>query len=269
MSNKELKNITDRYSRQLILPNFGIKAQQALHCAKVLVVGCGGLGSPVIQYLAAAGIGQMTLYDPDKIELSNLHRQTLHRQEDIGRSKALRGAEFIHSINPDIIVEAKEEWITIHNIRNIIAKHQLVIDCTDGLSNKFLLNDACVMEERPLVHGSVTMMEGRLLTIIPGSACLRCLFESILPEGSIPICQEVGVLGPVCGVIGSLMAIEAIKLLSGAWEASTNNYIVASFDHVPMINAFRVDKNEDCPACKSEKTTTLMECNYIQPSCEI
>lgn len=258
------KDLIERYHRQLLLPNFDISAQETLRAAKVLIMGCGGLGVPVIQYLAAAGIGHFSFYDPDLIELSNLHRQPIYRECDIGKSKAQRAAEFILELDKTINVSAKEEWVSIHNVQKIVAGHDIIIDCMDGIANKFLVNDACVLEKRALIHGSAIMMEGRLFTIIPTSACLRCFFNAIPEPQHIPNCSEVGILGPVVGTIGTLMALEAIKIITKLGGSNTNNYLIAKFLQAPTITHYTIEKNPACLACGDTSMQCLVENNYVR-----
>ena len=167
----------ERHSRQLLLPEVGEAGQRALAGARALVVGCGGLGAPVVQYLAAAGVGHLSLYDDDVVERSNLNRQLLHREVDIGRWKAERASEWVQALDPALVVQAHVERVTTQSARTLVAAHDIVLDCTDGLPNKYLLNDACVREDTPLIHGAATAFDGQLL-VVPGATgpCLRCLW---------------------------------------------------------------------------------------------
>jgi adenylyltransferase/sulfurtransferase len=256
----------DRYHRQLLLPDFGAAGQDALERARVLVVGCGGLGTPVVQYLAAAGVGALTLVDDDVVEESNLNRQVLHRQADVGRSKAERAAEWVHALDDELTVRALDERVTTHNARELAQEHDLVVDCTDGLPVKYLLNDACVRERVPLVHGAVTAFAGQVLVVPAGGApCLRCLFPEIPPPEDVPTCQTAGILGAATGVIGSMMASEALKLLASAptlsgrfcaWDGLANTTRVLG-----------VPKDARCAACGESPTIDARDPAAYEPAC--
>jgi len=244
-----------RFNRQLRLPEIGPAGQALLSGSRVAVVGCGGLGAPVIQYLAAMGVGHLTLFDDDTVELSNLNRQVLHRHEDIGRPKAERAAEWVRALDPELSVEARRERVSVHNARDIAADHHLVMDCSDGLPVKYLLNDAAVLEDTPLVHGAVTGLAGQVLVVRRGGRpCLRCLFEEVPPPETVPSCQQVGVLGAACGIVGSLMALQAAKLLAG-FGRDFGPDLEGRFLSVDLFGVrlqdFRFTAREDCPVCGS------------------
>jgi molybdopterin/thiamine biosynthesis adenylyltransferase/molybdopterin synthase catalytic subunit/rhodanese-related sulfurtransferase len=201
------------YSRQMALKEVGAAGQARLRASRVLVVGCGGLGVPVISYLAGAGIGRLGLIDSDHLEPSNLHRQTMYALVDVGKPKAQLAAERVRALNPDVDVRAYTTRLDALNALDLIAQHDLVIDCTDNFSTKFLLNDYCVQLGKPVVFASVYQYEGQLQIVQPGSACLRCVWPEATRDGIVGNCSEAGVLGPVPGIFGGLQAFEAMKLL--------------------------------------------------------
>jgi molybdopterin/thiamine biosynthesis adenylyltransferase/molybdopterin synthase catalytic subunit/rhodanese-related sulfurtransferase len=201
------------YSRQIALKEVGAAGQAKLRASRVLVIGCGGLGVPVISYLAGAGIGRLGLVDNDHLEPSNLHRQTMYALADVGKLKAELAAERVRALNPDVDVRAYPISLNALNAPDLIAQHHLVIDCTDNFSTKFLLNDYCVQLGKPVVFSSVYQYEGQLQIVLPGSACLRCVWPEATRDGIVGNCSEAGVLGPVPGIFGGLQAFEAMKLL--------------------------------------------------------
>ena len=258
----------ERHSRQLLLPELGEAGQRALQRARALVVGCGGLGAPVIQYLAGAGVGSLTLYDDDVVERSNLNRQLLHREADVGRRKAERAREWVQALDGALEVQAHVERVTTQNVRALVAAHDIVLDCTDGLPNKYLLNDACVREDTPLIHGAVTAFDGQLL-VVPGASgpCLRCLFEEIPPPGVVPSCGQAGVLGAVCGIVGSMMANEAIKLLSAAPALRPASRFFVMDARLPSLRALRIERRADCPTCGDEPEYDARDDDDYRLSC--
>lgn len=245
-----------RQARQIALPEVGPQGQAALGRARVLVVGCGGLGAPVIHYLAAAGVaaehgvGHLTLVDDDAVEPSNLNRQVLFGEADVGRKKAEVAAERVRALDGAIDVEARVERLTGMAARRAAAAHDLVLDCTDGLPTKFLLNDACVLEDRPLVHGAATAWSGQVL-VVPGrrGPCLRCLFEEPPPRGTVPTCRTAGILGAVTGVIGAMMAAEAVKLLVGKGERALVGRFWAVDVLAPLVRELAFARRAACAAC--------------------
>jgi adenylyltransferase/sulfurtransferase len=197
----------------MALKEVGAAGQAKLRASRVLVVGCGGLGVPVISYLAGAGIGRLGLVDSDRLEPSNLHRQTMYALADVGKLKAELATDRVRALNPDVDVRAYTARLDALNARDLIAQHDLVIDCTDNFSTKFLLNDSCVQLGKPVVFASVYQYEGQLQIVQPGSACLRCVWPEATRDGIVGNCSEAGVLGPVPGIFGGLQAFEAMKLL--------------------------------------------------------
>lgn len=207
-----------RYSRHVLLPEIGQAGQTKLKAAKVIVIGAGGLGSPAALYLAAAGVGTLGIADFDRVETSNLHRQLLHHDENVGQLKTESAANRLRQTNPHITVVPHPEGITVANAARIFAAYDVIVDGTDNFGSRYLNNDAALQAGRPLVFGSVYRFEGQVAVFAPqaGGPCYRCLFPEPPPTGSVPGCGEVGVLGALCGVIGSWQALEAIKLITGA-----------------------------------------------------
>ena len=214
MSLSELE--LERYSRQLVMPEWSGAAQERLGAANAIVVGAGALGSPVALYLAAAGVGRIGVVDPDPVELSNLHRQPLHFTPDLGIPKAQNAAVKLRALNPEIQVEPYPARLDALNGEAIVAGADVVLDCTDSFESRYAVNDACCAAGVPLVSGAVLGMTGTVLSVVPGeSACYRCAFPVEPPAGSVPSCREAGVLGAMAGVVGSIQALEALKLLAG------------------------------------------------------
>lgn len=238
----------ERHSRQLRLPWLGASGQVRLAQAKVLVVGCGGLGTPVIEQLAAAGVGHLHLVDDDHVERSNLNRQLLHRNQDIGRPKVERAAEWVRQLDPALRVETEHLRLGPQNARERVQPFDLVMDCTDGLPSKFLLNDACVLENKVLVHGAASGLQGQVLWM-PGAAgpCLRCLFPELPEEGSVPNCQTAGVLASTCAWVGSCMALEAIFYLAGQKRESGRFLSVDA--QLFSTRTLHITKRTDCEVC--------------------
>ncbi|HEW81791.1 MAG TPA: adenylyltransferase, partial [Nitrospirae bacterium] len=198
-----------RYSRHIILPEVGGKGQKKISNAKVLMIGAGGLGCPVGYYLAAAGVGTIGIVDNDEVELSNLQRQIAHSMNTLGVNKADSAKKTFEALNTDVNVIAIKERINSENILDLMKDYDIVVDGTDNFPTRYLINDACVMLNKPLVSGAILRFEGQVTTIIPGQGhCYRCLFEEPPPAGLVPSCQEAGVLGVLPGVIGALQATE-------------------------------------------------------------
>jgi len=239
----------ERYSRNIILPEIGGKGQEKLLQSKVLVIGSGGLGSPVIFYLAAAGVGNIGIVDSEKVEISNLQRQIIHITSDIGKEKALSAKEKVEKLNPDVKVISYNLRLTSQNIMDIIKDYDIVVDCSDNFPTRYLVNDACVLSNKPFSHGAIIRFDGQLTTIIPKlSACYRCVFEEPPPAGAVPTCQEAGVLGVTCGIIGSLQANEVLKYLLGVGNLLTNKLLI--FLGLEMeVRIVNIKKNKNCAIC--------------------
>lgn len=231
----------ERYARQLALEDFGHRGQQRLRSGSVLVIGAGALGSPAIMYLAAAGVGRIGIADGDRLDLSNMQRQVIHATASVGRLKAESAAERALAINPNIRVEAIPRFLTPGNMEQEISGHDFVIDATDSLEAKFFINDACVRLGVPCCYGGVMRYAGQLMTMLPGSPCLRCLF----PEMPEPDTAPRGPLGVVPGVIGALQAAEAMKYLARLGEPLAGRLL--TFDALTMqFHTLRVPRRQGC-----------------------
>jgi len=239
----------DRYARHLEMPGFGGQAQEKLRAGRVLVVGCGGLGSPALYYLAAAGVGRLGLVDSDVVDLSNLQRQILHATPDIGRSKIDSAVGRLRALNPHVQLEPHSCRLTEDNIRDLFAPYDLILDATDNFATKYLISDTCVAMQKPFVHAGISGFCGQLMTVLPGkSACLRCLFPEppTLAKAEEP--PPTGPLGAIPGVIGSLQATEAIKFLTGLGSLLTDTLL--TFDGLEAeFRPIQATRNDACPAC--------------------
>jgi len=248
----------ERYSRQIILPQVGGKGQEKLLAAKVLIIGAGGLGSPIALYLAGAGVGRLGLVDSDQVELNNLHRQILYTSADIGKPKAEIGLQRLRALNPDTEVIPYRLRLTSENIMEIIKDYDIIVDGSDNFPTRYLVNDACVLAKKILVHGAFFRYEGQAMVIKPGEGpCYRCLFSEPPPPGSVPSCQEAGVLGALAGVIGLIQATEALKLILGIGEPLVGKLII--FNALEMsFRTVRVPRDPNCPICGEHPTVTRL-----------
>lgn len=232
-------DITQRYRGHLSLCEIDLPGQQRIMQGRVLIVGAGGLGSPVALYLAAAGVGHIALLDPDTVSLSNLQRQIIHGTPDLGRPKAVSAAESMTHINPLVTIEPIIDRLTPDNARDIIGRYDLVIDCTDNLDTRLLINDTCVELEKSYVFGAVRRFEGQVFTHTPGTASYRDIFGSEGSEGGDIPCAIDGVMNTVVGITGCLQATEAIKWLAGTGDLLTDR--ILTFDAITMtFNTFRL-----------------------------
>lgn len=249
----------ERYSRQIILKEVGGKGQEKLLESRVLIVGAGGLGSPVSMYLAAAGVGTIGLIDGDKVDLTNLQRQIVHTTGDIGTPKVQSAAEKLTAINPAVKVETHQQSALADNILDIISNYDFVIDGTDNFPAKFLINDACHFAKVPFSHAGILRFDGQLFTVIPSqTACYRCIFGGPPPASAVPSCSQAGVLGGVAGVIGCLQATEALKYLLGVGELLTNRMMV--FDALDMrFREVKFKQNPTCPLCGENPSITELK----------
>lgn len=244
-----------RYSRHILLRQVGGKGQRKLLDSSAVIVGAGGLGSPTALYLAAAGVGKLGIIDFDNVDLSNLQRQLLHHNHDVGRPKAVSAAETIADINPDVEVIKHTVPLTSQNALEILGDYDVVIDGTDNFPTRYLINDACVMLKKPNMHGSIFLFEGQATTFLPGKGCYRCIFPSPPPPGSVPSCQEAGVLGVLPGIIGLIQATEAIKLLLGIGRSLAGYLII--YDALDMeFMKVKLHRNTNCPVCGDKPTIT-------------
>ncbi|HEV8613383.1 MAG TPA: molybdopterin-synthase adenylyltransferase MoeB [Gemmatimonadales bacterium] len=250
---------TLRYSRHLILPEVGVAGQTRLKHSRVLLVGAGGLGSPLALYLAAAGVGQLGLVDFDAVDLTNLQRQILHGTRDVGRSKLASARDRIADLNPHVRLETYETRLSAANALELLTGYDLVVDGTDNFATRYLVNDACVLLGIPNVYGSIFRFEGQASVLAtPAGPCYRCLFRSPPPAGLVPSCAEGGVLGVLPGLIGMIQATEALKLLLGAGEPLVGRLLLV--DALTMeFRTVRIRKDPACPACGTREITTLRD----------
>jgi len=239
----------DRYSRQLVLPEWSEAAQLRLREASVLVVGAGALGAPVAAYLAGAGVGRLGVLDADDVEVSNLHRQFLHFTPDVGIPKAQSAAAKLRFLNPGVLVEPYQVRLEADNAALLVEGQDLVVDCSDSFATRYAVNAACCAARVPLVEGGVVGRSGLVMAIRPGeSACYRCAFPEPPPPGSAPSCAQAGVLGPAAGVIGSLQALQALTLLGGLDGALTDAFLQVDLRESSFLRV-AVRRRPDCPDC--------------------
>ena len=257
------KQQLERYARHFVLPEIGVAGQRRLLEAKVLVIGAGALGSPALLYLAAAGVGALGIADFDRVELSNLQRQIIHRTGGVGQTKVRSAQRAIQELNPDVAVIPHPYRLTVDNIRDVILDYDFILDCTDGFETKFLINDACVLENKPYVHSGVVRFGGQIMTYIPDRGpCLRCLLEKV-PEGG-QTCSQAGVLGAATGVMGSLQAAEAVKYLLNIGEPLAGRMLLLdlldmSVQTIPIGAARR-----DCAVCGEVPTIRDLQANRAE-----
>jgi sulfur-carrier protein adenylyltransferase/sulfurtransferase len=236
------------YERQTSLPDFGLEGQKKLKNATVLVVGSGGLGCPVLTYLAGSGVGRIGICDHDNLDVTNLHRQTLFSYMDLGENKAVLAKKKLQQLNPFVKYEAYTEKIDENNVEEILSAYRLVVDCTDNFQTKFLLHDACYWMDRPLIQANIFQTEGQLVVYRKKKNCLRCLWPKVPNEKLFANCGEAGVLGAVTGILGSWQAMEAIKLLLG-WEDKVERGMLFLDSLSNEVSKKMLPKNPDCPLC--------------------
>ncbi|MEW6087348.1 MAG: molybdopterin-synthase adenylyltransferase MoeB [bacterium] len=248
----------ERYSRQIILSEVGGAGQKKLLSAKVLIIGCGGLGSPCAYYLASAGIGTIGLVDGDTVELNNLQRQIIHFTKDVGKLKAESAREKLQAINPDINVVTYPVRVTSENILNVIKDYDIIVDGSDNFPTRYLVNDACVISKKPFSHAGILRFEGQAITIIPGKGpCYRCLFPDPPPPGMVPSCQQAGILGAVAGILGEIQATEVLKFILGKGDLLTGKLLV--FNALKMdFRKLNIPENPECPICGKNPTITKL-----------
>ena len=251
-----------RYSRHLIIPDVGMSGQRRLMNAKVLCVGAGGLGSPALMYLAAAGVGTLGIVEFDTVDESNLQRQIIHGQSDIGKSKALSAKEAISEINPYVNVVLHETRLDVDNVMEIFAQYDLIVDGTDNFATRYLVNDAAVLLKKPYVWGSIYRFDGQASIFwAEHGPCYRCLYPEPPPPGMVPSCAEGGVLGVLCASIGSIQTTEAIKLIAGIGEPLIGELIV--YDALEMeYRKVKIRKDPACPICSDKPTQTALLPDY-------
>jgi molybdopterin/thiamine biosynthesis adenylyltransferase/rhodanese-related sulfurtransferase len=249
-------NEVKRYSRHLIIPDVGMTGQKRLKNAKVLCVGAGGLGSPALLYLAAAGVGTLGVIDFDVVDESNLQRQIIHGQSDVGRPKALSARDSIKEVNPYITVVVHEEALDNDNVMEIFGRYDLIVDGTDNFATRYLVNDACVLLGKPYVWGSIYRFDGQASVFwAEHGPCYRCLYPEPPPPGMVPSCAEGGVLGVLCASIGSIQVTEAIKLITGIGESLAGRLMI--YDALEMsYRSLNIRKDPDCAICGENATIT-------------
>jgi adenylyltransferase/sulfurtransferase len=247
-----------RYSRHLLLPEVGVEGQRRLKAARVLLIGAGGLGSPAALYLAAAGIGTLGLVEFDAVDLTNLQRQILHGTSQVGKPKLASAESRLHDLNPHVRVEPFAERLTSANALDVLRQFDIVVDGSDNFPTRYLVNDACVLLNRPLVYGSIFRFEGQVSVFdVDRGPCYRCLYSEPPPPGLVPSCAEGGVLGVLPGVIGSLQALEAIKLVLGAGEPLIGRLLL--FDALRLrFRELQLRKDPDCPLCGTKRSITSL-----------
>ena len=251
-----------RYSRHLIIPDVAMAGQQRMMNAKVLCVGAGGLGSPALMYLAAAGIGTLGIVEFDTVDESNLQRQIIHGQSDIGKSKALSAKEKIAEINPFVNVILHETRLDNANVMEIFSQYDIIVDGTDNFATRYLVNDACVLLKKPYVWGSIYRFDGQASVFwAEYGPCYRCLYPEPPPPGMVPSCAEGGVLGVLCATIGSIQTTEAIKVLTGVGEPLIGSLMV--YDALDMtFRKIKVRKDPNCPLCSTNPRQTALLPDY-------
>lgn len=245
-----------RYSRHLIIPDVAMDGQKRLKNAKVLCVGAGGLGSPALMYLAAAGVGTLGIVEFDTVDESNLQRQIIHGQSDIGRSKAESARDSVREINPLVEVRLHEERLEADNVMELFAQYDLIVDGTDNFATRYLVNDACVLLNKPYVWGSIYRFDGQASVFWSEyGPCYRCLYPEPPPPGMVPSCAEGGVLGVLCASIGSIQVTEAIKVLTGVGEPLVGRLMI--YDALEMTyRTVKVRKDPECAVCGKNPTVT-------------
>lgn len=239
----------ERYKRHYMLPEIGASGQDKISNAKVLIVGAGGLGSPAALYLAAAGVGTIGIVDADCVDISNLQRQIIHSTADVGRAKVDSASNKMRDLNPQVDVRTYCLRLDNGNARAIIGDYDFVIDATDNHEAKFLINDVCVELAKPFSHGSVLMWEGQTFTYLPGSACYRCIYGDVPPEGVVPKASEAGIFGVIPGVIGCIQAAEAIKYITSVGTLLTNQILCFNAKTMQFIT-LKTQPNRHC-ACNN------------------
>ncbi|MEX1046875.1 MAG: molybdopterin-synthase adenylyltransferase MoeB [Actinomycetota bacterium] len=246
-----------RYARHIILPGIGGEGQRKLLDSKILVIGAGGLGSPVAMYLAAAGVGKLGILDFDKVDLTNLQRQIMHRTSDVGRSKVASAVDTLNEINPGVEVVPYDSILTSKNAFEVIEPWDVVIDGTDNFPVRYLVNDVTQWTGKPLVYGSIYQWEGQNTVFLPGqdAPCYRCLYPQPPPPGTVPSCAEGGVFGVLPGIVGAIQATEAIKLILGTGKSLVGRLLL--FDAMEMdFRTVKVKWDPECPVCGKRPTIT-------------
>ncbi len=261
------ENQIHRYSRHIILQDVGPEGQEKILSSKILIIGAGGLGSPVALYLAAAGVGTLGIIDGDVVDMTNLQRQVIHFTPDVDTPKVESAKNKVKELNPDVNVITYHHLIDENNISEIITQYDFVIDGTDNFPTKFLINDACVMNKVSFSHGGILRVDGQTMTYTPGNACYRCVFGEAPPKDAVPSCSQAGVLGSIAGMLGTIQATEALKFIVEKGNLLTNRMLI--FD--ALLMKFRevfFSRNVNCPVCSSNPSITELHMTE-QKQCDI
>ena len=244
-----------RYSRHIIMPQVGSVGQRKLIDAKVLIVGAGGLGSPIAIYLTLAGVGTVGIVDFDTVDVTNLQRQVLHYDSDIGKPKVKSAVETLNAYNPETAVVTHEAPLNSDNAMEIIQEYDIVINGADNFPARYLVNDAAYLAGKPLVDGSILLFDGMATVFLPGKGCYRCLFPTPPPPGEVPSCAEAGVLGMLPGMVGTIQATETVKIILGIGESLSGRLLL--IDALDMdFRPVKLRRNPDCPLCGESPTVT-------------
>ncbi len=257
-----------RYSRHILLEEIGVPGQEKLKSSNVLIIGAGGLGSPAALYLAAAGVGNLGIADFDKVELHNLQRQIIHGIDDLDTLKTESAKNTLSQINPNVAVKLHAEGVTVENAVKLFSQYDVIVDGTDNFSTRYLNNDAAYFSKTPLVYGSIFKFEGQVSVFKnDGSGpCYRCLFPEPPPPGTVPNCGEAGVLGALCGIVGSMQALEAIKLITGIGEPLNGSLIVLD-TLSSQFRKLKLKQDPSCPLCGNKPTIQEIKSDLYQDSC--
>jgi adenylyltransferase/sulfurtransferase len=253
----------NRYSRHIIMPQVGPSGQRKIMESSVLIIGAGGLGSPIAVYLALAGVGKIGIVDFDTVDISNLQRQILHQNDDIGKPKAQSAKETVNAYNPDVEVVTHEVPITSDNAMEIIGQYDYIINGADNFAARYLVNDTCYFLKKPLIDGSILLFDGQVTVYLPDQGCYRCLYPAPPPPGMVPSCAEAGVLGALCGTVGTMQATEVLKLILGVGESLHGRLLL--YDALAMeVRQVRIRKDPKCVLCgepddPSTKVTGLID----------
>ncbi len=251
-----------RYSRHIIMPQVGSKGQRKLLDSKVLIIGAGGLGSPIAIYLTLAGVGTIGIVDFDTVDITNLQRQILHHNDDVGRPKVESAKETLLAYNPDVKVITHEAPLTSDNAMEIMRDYDVIVNGADNFTARYLVNDAAYLSGKPLVDGSILLFDGMATTFIPGKGCYRCLFPTPPPPGEVPSCAEAGVLGMLPGLVGTIQATETAKLIMGIGETLAGRLLL--IDALNMeFRTVKLRRNPECPLCGDNPTVTEL-IDYVE-----
>jgi molybdopterin/thiamine biosynthesis adenylyltransferase/rhodanese-related sulfurtransferase len=254
-----------RYSRHLLIPEVGLRGQERLAAAKVLVVGAGGLGSPALQYLAAAGVGRIGVVDDDAVDETNLQRQTIFTTADVGANKAVVAAARLYALNPHVAVDAFPVRLDEGNARQLVGGYDVVLDCTDRFPTRYLINDACYLEKKIDVYASIFRFDGQLSVLCaPGGPCYRCLYPQAPPEELTPTCADGGVLGALAGLVGAWQAGEALKVVLGIGEPLVGRLLLVD-SLAARVRDLRFDREPECALCGAHPTLTSIEKHVYEP----